>query len=255
LEEKREALEDRLENTRQRVEEERAQKAADGQAKFQERQIRVHAHFQEWAENKLEAHKKFTDNFNNSRQQGIDNYNERAKNCKDTRTKAQQKFKSNFERLAKEKNDADGDLMARHEHARQHCEWLAEMRMKCDNDVFSFREYKDKTWGELVRKRQEEYKKAREAKTQALLIKIAEQNAIGEAKDEGKRELARRKQCITRELLVQKDLSEEGFRKIQCEGNEKKIIEVMTGLGFDMPKLPTAEDGEGGEQAEGKPAF
>lgn len=72
---------------------------------------------------------------------------------------------------------------------------------------------------------------------------------------EGRRELDRMKQCITRELLVQKDLSEEGFRKIQCEGDERKIIEVMTSLGFDMPKLPDPEDGEGGEAAEGKPAF
>eukprot|EP00929_Paragymnodinium_shiwhaense_P119230 TRINITY_DN9110_c0_g1_i1.p1 TRINITY_DN9110_c0_g1~~TRINITY_DN9110_c0_g1_i1.p1 ORF type:complete len:533 (-),score=160.85 TRINITY_DN9110_c0_g1_i1:92-1690(-) len=255
LEEKREALEDRLENRRIEVEDERAEKASASAAKFQERQIRVHAHFQDWAEKKLDSHNTFMDHFQQSRQAGKDFCKQRSKETFDTRKKARDKWKSNFERLAKEKDEADGDLMARHEHARKHCEWLAEMKMKCDNDVFSFREYKEGTWGELVRKRQSEYKKARDAKTQALLIKIAEVNAVGEAKTEGQRELERRKQCITRELLVQKDLSEEGFRKIQCEGDERKIIEVMTSLGFDMPKLPDPEDGEMGEGGESKPAF
>lgn len=244
LEEKRENLEARLEDRRQQVAEERAEKTQASLEKFQETQVRVHAHFQDWAEKKLDAHNKYSDNFKNTRQAGIDAYKQRAKDCKDTRQKAQAKFKSNFERLSKEKGDADKDLMERHEHARKHCQWLAEMRMKCDNDVFSFREYKEKTWGDLVNKRNAEYKKARDAKTQALLIKISESNAIGEAKDEGKRELNRRKQCITRELLVQKDAAEEVFRKIQCEPDESKIIAAMNSLGFNMPTLATNEDGD-----------
>merc|ERR1719401_2376598 len=138
---------------------------------------------QEWAENKLKQHNKFVDNFNNTRTAGKDLLKQKSKSCGDIARKAKEKWKSSYDKLANERAESNAGLMEHHEQARIRCEERAKQKLKCDNDVFSFREYKYGTWGELQQKRNKEYKQAIDANTQALVFKIGEDCAAKEAKE------------------------------------------------------------------------
>eukprot|EP00928_Gymnodinium_smaydae_P079599 TRINITY_DN63491_c1_g1_i1.p1 TRINITY_DN63491_c1_g1~~TRINITY_DN63491_c1_g1_i1.p1 ORF type:complete len:558 (+),score=147.74 TRINITY_DN63491_c1_g1_i1:92-1675(+) len=247
LEQKREALEDRLEARRQQMEEDRQQRRELSAKKSFDTQVRVQAHMEETAENKLKAHKAFMERFDSNRANNKEFLKTRSKSTGDITKKAIDKWRSRSNQLANERSQANEELMQHHEDARLRCEERAKMKLKCDNDVFSFREVKDGTYGELTRKRQREYQRSRDNTTQALVFRIAEQMSAAQAKARGKKELWDRRQDINRELLIQKTMAEEAFRKIQCEGDPKRITEVMTSLGFEMPKLPEEDGGEGEE--------
>merc|ERR1712185_640649 len=119
------------------------------QQKFQDRQIRVQAHLQEWADNKLEQHKKFVSNFDTARANGKAELKQRSKSLGDISKKAREKWKSNYEKLMSERDELNAGIMDRHENARIRTEEQAKMKLKCDNDVFSYKAVKDDTWGEL----------------------------------------------------------------------------------------------------------
>merc|ERR1712048_454848 len=242
---KKAAVDAFMERRRQQVEEEMEARRQASAEKFHMTQIRVAAHKQEWAENKLAKHKEFTKHWQDSRAEGKKLLKEKSKSVGDVHKKKYEKWRSTKSALDLQRYEGNEQLMERHENARRYCEEHAELKYKCGNDVFSYKEVKD-TWTGLTRSRQDELKKSRDAQSQALLFKVAEQVAMGEAKKEAHREQERLRQRIARELLSQKSKAEEVFIKIQSEPNENKIREAMLSLGFAMPKLPDPDDEEGG---------
>lgn len=254
LETKRIATEERLEERRCEVQRELAERSAASAARFQDRQVRIAAQQQEWAENKLSSHTTFRDKCNLARTTGTVNTKERAKSLGSLNNKAYEKWRANYDRKLNEKGEFHSNLIGKHEdaHNRMHAQSLE--KIKCGNDVHSFREYKKGTWGELQRMRMNEVKKQREAHTQALVFRTAENCAKQAAQYEGHMEMTRRRTTIAKELLKFSDRAREGFIKIQCEPDERKVNKMMSDLGFVMPKLPEDDEEGGGEEA-AKPAF
>eukprot|EP00927_Polykrikos_kofoidii_P025528 TRINITY_DN22915_c0_g4_i1.p1 TRINITY_DN22915_c0_g4~~TRINITY_DN22915_c0_g4_i1.p1 ORF type:complete len:528 (-),score=134.37 TRINITY_DN22915_c0_g4_i1:72-1655(-) len=243
LEAKREMLEERLAISRKQAAEELALRAERSQIVNEENQVRVHAALQVWAEKKLEKHNKFKDNYDAVRLAGKMKLKEKSKSTGDITRKAHDKAKSTYDRLQADlsKQSLDG-FNEKHEGARLRQEEKAALRIKCENDIHSFREVRDNTWHELTRKRQIENENARDAYTQSLVFKIGENMAAAAAKRAAQSAVDRRRQRIEQETLIQTDRALEGFKQIQSEGDEKKITEVMTSLGFKMPKLPGEEE-------------
>merc|ERR1712176_161880 len=120
----------------------------------------------------------------------------------------------------------------------------AELRLKCEQDVHTFREIKYNTWGELQRRRQDELQKSRDAHTQALVFEVAARQKADQVRDAGAAEMVRRRQQIAKETLSLNDRANEAFVKMQCEPDEMKIRQMMLNLGFSMPKLPEEEEEE-----------
>jgi len=221
------------------------------QKKFRDKQVKVEADMQDWAEHKKKKHDAFSKNFQDTSDNGKKLLKERSKSCGDISKKAKEKFQTNHNRLAAEQNKSNNALMDSHEAARIRCEERSAMKLKCDNDIHSFRAVKDGTWGELVRKRQQEHKKSIDANCQALVIRIGEQCAARAAQTEAQGNLAKQRQSMAGELLKQQNLSEEAFIKIKCEPDPMKIHKVMSDLGFEMPALPGKEK-KGEEEDEKK---
>merc|ERR1719195_210379 len=116
------------------------------------------------------------------------------------------------------------------------------LKIKWDKDIHTYRELKDGTFGELQRRNYKQLQNSRDAHSQALIFEIAEHNAKMLVQHDGFNEIQRRRQMIARETLIQNAKAEEGFIKIQRESDERKIHDVMTSMGFEMPKLPDEDE-------------
>merc|ERR1712176_1708951 len=114
-------------------------------------------------------------------------------------------------------------LLERHRKAAEHTEYNNSLKLKCDNDVHSFREVKYGTWGELQRRRCDELQKSRDAHTQALVFEVAERQKKDQAKEAANYEMTRRRQQIAKETLSLNDRASEVFIKMQCEPDEGMI--------------------------------
>jgi len=241
--------EERLQIRRQEIDEECRRKAEKSQEEFQQRQVSIYAQTQDWVEKKLEDHATFKAHYNSRIQAGKEFMKARSKSFGELTKKAHEKWKANYAKVMAGQEQNNSDLLARQEAARVRAEETMALKLKCANDVHSFKEVKYKTWGELQRRRMEEIQKARDAQTQALVIKIAEGQAKARAKEEGQMEVKNRRQRIGADTLALNDNAKEGFLKIKAEPDERKIIKVMSELGFKMPKLPDEEDGEEDKKA------
>jgi len=255
LEDRRIACEERLEARRLAVEAARDQQRAESQAAFQKRQVMIHAKTTEWVENKLDQHAKFKQNFADSRNRYNDNLKEKSKSCSDIHKKRWDKVSQNKQRLNQNQNDSNEALMARHAAADQRREELNSMKIKNENDIFSFREIKHHSYGELRRRRGEEIKKRTDAQLQNLVFNLAEKKAKMHAQDMSSTNLRNCRMRIAKESLTFQDNANEGFLKIQSEPDEAKVIATMNALGFDMPKLPEKDDDDGPETEAPKAAF
>ncbi|CAE7486846.1 unnamed protein product [Symbiodinium natans] len=242
--------EERLQIRRQEIEDDCRRKAEESQARFQERQVKIYAQTQDWVEKKLDDHAKFKAHYKSRIQAGKDFMKTRSKSAGEITKKAHEKWRSNYNKVLAAQTQNNSNLLARQEAARVRAEETMALKLKCANDVHSFKEVKYKTWGELQRRRMEEIQKAREAQTQALVIKIAEGQAKARARDEGAMEVKNRRQRIGADTLALNDRAKEGFIKIKSEPDERRIVKVMSDLGFVMPKLP-----DEGEDEEEKKAF
>eukprot|EP00441_Pelagodinium_beii_P027887 CAMPEP_0197656320 /NCGR_PEP_ID=MMETSP1338-20131121/41303_1 /TAXON_ID=43686 ORGANISM="Pelagodinium beii, Strain RCC1491" /NCGR_SAMPLE_ID=MMETSP1338 /ASSEMBLY_ACC=CAM_ASM_000754 /LENGTH=520 /DNA_ID=CAMNT_0043232267 /DNA_START=104 /DNA_END=1666 /DNA_ORIENTATION=- len=247
IESSQRSLEERLELRRQEVEEEMTRKREEGQAKFQERQVRIYAHTQDWVEKKLDAHAKFKEQCDTAIKGGKDFMKTRSKSTGDITKKAHDKWQSNYNKIMGQQNKDNDALMTKHQNAATRTEERMALKLKCGGDVHSFREIKHGTWGELQQRRYTELKNHRDAETMAGAIKAAELNAKAQAMKDGNAETRRRRQNIGRETLALNDNAKEGFLKIKAEPDEMKIRKVMQDLGFAMPKLPDEEDEEEGK--------
>lgn len=249
IEESNRSAEERLQVRRQEQADELQRKAEESRAKFQERQVRIYAQNQEWWDKKHEDHAKFQERFNSSVQAGQDFIKNRSKSAGALTKQAQTKWKANHDRIMATRAQNNSDLLARQEAARQRTEERLALKLKCANDIHSFREVKYKTWGELQRRRWEELQRSRDAQTQALVLKIAEGQAKAKAQEEGRAAIANRRQRIGADSLALNDRAKEGFIRIKAEPDERRIIKVMSDLGFEMPKLPDEDEDEEDKKA------
>ncbi|CAE7225640.1 unnamed protein product [Symbiodinium sp. CCMP2456] len=240
--------EERLQVRRQEIEDECRRKAEESQAKFQERQIKIYAQTQDWVEKKLEDHAQFKAHYKSRCQAGEDFMKARSKSAGEITKKAHEKWRANYNKVVAAQSQNNSNLLARQEAARVRAEETMALKLKCANDVHSFKEVKYKTWGELQRRRMEEIQKARDAQSQALVIKIAEGQAKARAREEGAMEVKNRRQRLGADTLALNDRAKEGFIKIKCEPDERRIIKVMSDLGFEMPRLPDEDEDEEGEK-------
>eukprot|EP00439_Symbiodinium_sp_Y106_P086307 s615_g32.t1 len=258
--------EERLQVRRQEIEDECRRKAEESQAKFQERQIKIYAQTQDallilfawcyqsfgrskdWVEKKLEDHAQFKAHYKSRCQAGQDFMKARSKSAGEITKKAHEKWRANYNKVVAAQSQNNSNLLARQEAARVRAEETMALKLKCANDVHSFKEVKYKTWGELQRRRMEEIQKSRDAQSQALVIKIAEGQAKARAREEGAMEVKNRRQRLGADTLALNDRAKEGFIKIKCEPDERRIIKVMSDLGFEMPKLPDEDEDEDGEK-------
>mmetsp|Transcript_98978 Transcript_98978/g.171520 ORF Transcript_98978/g.171520 Transcript_98978/m.171520 type:complete len:535 (-) Transcript_98978:38-1642(-) len=252
LEDKRVALEERLEQDRLDREEQLAAKREDSQAAFQRRQVAIHAMQQQWVENKLDEHRKYTNHYQACRDTRRDLQKELVKTTSDRRNKAAAKAQANNSKMKQQRQELNDQLMQRHHDADVRREELMAMAIKNENDIYTFREIKYNTFGELQRRRNEENIKRRDAQSQALLFKIAENRAKQKSKGESMEQLYKFRQQVAKDSMAFADNAREGFLKIQSEPDERKVIEVMNSLGFEMPKLPEEEEEE---EEEPKKAF
>ncbi|CAK9108122.1 Uncharacterized protein SCF082_LOCUS50305 [Durusdinium trenchii] len=237
IEEANRTAEERLQARREEIEAECERKAEESRVKFQERQIRIYVHTEEWVDKKLQDHAKFKARYDNSIQAGQDFMKARSKSAGDLCKQAEAKWKGNYARICAQREQNNSDLLARQEAARQRSEARAALKLKCANDIHSFREVKYKTWGELQKRRWEEIQRSRDAQTQALVFKIAEGQAKAKAQEKGRAEVAYQRQRIGADSLALNDRAKEGFIRIKAEPDERKIVKVMSELGFSMPKL------------------
>ncbi|CAJ1360010.1 unnamed protein product [Effrenium voratum] len=241
--------EERLQVRRQEIEEECRQKAEQSQAKFQERQVRIYAQTQDWVDRKLEDHAKFKAHYKTCIKAGQDLQKARSKSAGEITKKAMEKWRANHTKIEASREKNNSDLLERQEQARQRTEERMALKLKCANDIHSYKEVKYKTWGELQRRRMQEIQQSRDAQTQALVIKIAEGQAKARAQDAGQMELKNQRARIGADTLALNDRAKEGFLKIKAEPDERRIIKVMSDLGFRMPKLPDQEDEEDEKKA------
>jgi len=253
LEDKRLACEDRLEARRIDVQARLDQQCADRQAAFQHKQIVIHAKTTEWVEKKLEDHTAYTAKVDASRTWYANNLKERSKSSADLRKKTDARLQVNKAKLKGQQTQSNEDLMIRHGMADVRREELNAMKFKNENDIFTFREMKHHTFGELTRRRNVEIGKRTDAKNQACIINLAERQVKGQAQTHSLANLRKCRQSIGKESLTLMDRAAEGFLKIQCEPDEGKVIATMNAMGFDMPKLPEKDDEE--DVVEEKKAF
>lgn len=246
LEEKRILCEERLEVRRQDVEDSMEKQRNDSQAKFQQRQVLIHAKTTEWVEQKLASHKQHQDHLDHSRSEYRKSLKEKSKSTGKIRNDAFIKVAQGKERLKTQNDERDKAIALKYEEADVRREALNAMALKNENDIHTFREIKHGTFGELTRRRNEENRSRRDAQSQRLVIDLAERQAKGISKTDSAVTLLKSRQQISKDMLSLKDRATEGFLKIQCEPDEGKVIATMNAMGFDMPTLPEPEDDDGG---------
>jgi len=248
LEERRISTDERLEANRQVTQARLDQQIADRQAAFQHKQVVIHAKTTEWVENKLSDHADFTTKVEVAKAQYKDNLKEKSKSCHDIRKKMTDKVNQNKAKLGSQKARDNEDLMMRHAAADVRREELNFMKFKNENDIYTFREMKHHTFGELTRRRNAEIKKRTDATHQACIIDLAERHVKGQAQYHSQRNLHKCRQDTNKESLTLMDRATEGFLKIQSEPDESKVIACMNAMGFDMPKLPEKDDEDAPEE-------
>mmetsp|Transcript_77247 Transcript_77247/g.179127 ORF Transcript_77247/g.179127 Transcript_77247/m.179127 type:complete len:586 (+) Transcript_77247:95-1852(+) len=251
---RQEALEKRLQERNVRVEEELRLRAEASQAKFHDKQMRIYEQEEAWASEKLQVHQQFKDKVDKVRANHTAFLQARSKSCSEILRKAHDRQKANYDKEKNRRHEASQALLERHQADHTRSEDTTLLKLKCDNDVFTFREVKYNTWGELQRQRHKELTQSRENHHQALVFKLAEFDKKVKGQQESNGELHRRRQLVAKESLTLNDHAKVGFNKIQCEPDERKIHAVMTGLGFTMPTLPDEKEEEQGPE-ESKPAF
>jgi len=249
LETKRQDVEARLEERRQQVAAETERRAEAMQAKFQRRQVAICAMNQEWADNKLAEHSIFMEKVRNGREGARQLHKEKAKSTGDLQRKAADKVRGLNNKLMASRQEEHAALLARHREADDRRDALQAAKFKMGNDVHSFREVKSGTWGALHTKREAELRNSRDAHTQALVFEIAENYAKMQARSAGCDEVQRRRKAIGKESLTFADKAREGFLKIQSEPDERKVVQMMNDLGFNMPTLPAEEPEAEAEEA------
>lgn len=251
LENRRISCEERLEARNQEVRARLAQQAADSKAAFQHKQVVIHAKTTEWVEQKLSDHEAYQGKVGKARADYQSMMKEKSKSCSDIRRKATDKVNQNKAKLKGESDQANEDLMMRHALADKRREELNAMKFKNENDIFTFREMKHHTFGELTNRRNTEIKKRTNAQHQQAIIYLAEKKLKGQAEVHAKNNLRKCRQETNKEALTLTDKAAEGFLKIQSEPDEAKVIATMNAMGFDMPKLPE-KDEDGDEEAPAK---
>lgn len=247
MEERRIHVENMLAESREQRRQELENRRLAAEAHFQQKQLEVFQQKQDWIRDKLQSHKEFTQKLNESRKRGRDFNKERSKSVGSLHKAATTKWQANHDRLMNERNSNNDALLGKHEAARKYVEEeLKPMKLKCGEDIFSAKEVKEKTYGDLQKRRWAELNKERDAYYQGILFKVAEGDAKKAADDAGKQEVFRRRQEASKNLLEYATKANEVFLKIKSEPDEMKIRAAMEGLGFEMPALPKKE-GEGEE--------
>jgi hypothetical protein len=251
LENRRIATEERLEADRQANEAYLAQRRANSQGKFQQKQVLIHAKTTEWVNQKLSDHKDYKAKCGKAASDYNDLQKEKSKSTKDTRDKVWSKVKVNKERLRNNQNNSNQELIERHEAADERRRELQSMAIKNENDIHTFREIKHHSFGELCKRRNDEIKKRGDAHQQHLVYVLAERAAKDKHQELSMFDLRKARQQMGKESLKLFDDAQEGFLKIQSENDPAKVIAKMNSMGFDMPKLPE-KDEEGGEEEAAK---
>jgi len=235
-------LELRLQERREQVEKELQLRREASQTKFSQSQVKVHQLQHKWAEDKLKQHEEFKDKVKTNRVAAQKRLVEKSKSCGEITRKAHDKWRSNYERLQQVQLEEREKLLEKDSKAARHLEAIQSLKLKNGGDVHSFQEVKNGTFGLLQQTRYQELQKSHDARAQELVFKIAEFDTKQAIKQEASDELSRRRQLIDKESLALDDRAREGFLRIQCEPDERKIVTMMSNLGFDMPKLPDEED-------------
>lgn len=242
----------RLEERRERIEDELAVRAEDRSKKFQAKQLVVFTNAQDFVDKKLSEHATFLDKFETAKAAGLAEVKQRSKSCGELTKKATAKWQVNHAKLKVDRQEGNAAILAKHQEGSERVEAQSHMKIKCGGDVHTFREIKHGTWRELHRKNFEALQKSRDAISQVQVFKVAEQNAKASHMWDGTRELERRRQQIAKDTLKFRNEAQEGFIKIKCEPNEERIRQRMASLGFEMPKIPTEDEPV---EEEAKPAY
>lgn len=242
LETRRINCEERLEVRRLDVQAQRDQQRADSQAAFQKRQVMIHAKTTEWVEGMLADHAKSKQHLEDSREQYRQNLKEKSKSTGDVRNKTWKKVEENKKKNMSNQNESNSNLMARHAAADVRREELNSMAFKNENDIYTFREMKHHTFGELCRRRRTEIKNRTDNHSQHLIYNLAEKQSKMGAQAKSMYVLRKARMEIGKQALTLQDRASEGFLKIQSEPNEAKVIATMNAMGFEMPVLPEKDD-------------
>jgi len=245
IENKTRAVEERLEERRALIAEEYRQRNEASQAKFHEGQIRVYQEEERYVNEKLDMHAKFLETHKEHRDRRKVAIQQRTKTATDTMRKARDKWRGNHEKEMNVMREGHAKVLEKHASVPARLDTLAPLKVKNGQDVFSNTDVKYNTWGELQKRRQKELAKSRDAHTQALVFEIAELNAKVQAKKDSAAEMNKKRDQVSKEILTLNDRAREGFQRIKCEPDEKKIHQTMANLGFKMPKLPDEEEQEG----------
>mmetsp|Transcript_31781 Transcript_31781/g.62458 ORF Transcript_31781/g.62458 Transcript_31781/m.62458 type:complete len:520 (-) Transcript_31781:101-1660(-) len=249
--EKRQAdAEERLKEYRKQREEELKQQAEASQRKFLQSQDSVHEKQEKWVTEKLAKHDKFKEHVQQVRKSRTAKLAERSKSTGDITRKNNDRWRQNMDRLKLESKATHAEILERHQAGEERAEHTIGLGLKCGIDVHTSRELREGTWGDLRQRRFEEVTRSRDAHMQALLLKIAEHEEKQKLRSKSQQELQFHRQRLAKDSLVLKDRAKEGFLKIQCEADERKIHGVMEGLGFKMPALPEEDDDQQQQQAQ-----
>mmetsp|Transcript_46326 Transcript_46326/g.107820 ORF Transcript_46326/g.107820 Transcript_46326/m.107820 type:complete len:555 (+) Transcript_46326:82-1746(+) len=249
LETKRQEVEARLEERRNNIEADLRQRAEARQDKFDKRQIKIAAEMQDFVETTLQKHSTFVDKFNQARDRRHDAVKGTSRNVVELTKKAQDRLKENTGKLAEKRREEHAALEGKHANAELRRQEVKKLGIKLGGDVHSYTEVKTRTWGELQKLKLKEMRGHESAKSQALVFEIAEWERKMAKQKEDQEELRRRRQEVAKEMMTFADKAREGFLKIQCEPDEKRVGEMMEELGFSMPKLQVEEPEEKEEQA------
>jgi len=250
LEDKQATADERLQEYRERRDEELRQQAEASQLKFAKTQASVYEQQDKWVTDKLAQHGKFKERAQQVRKARTAKLAERSKSTGDITRKKADRWRSNMDRLNQNSKEANAEILARHKAAEERAEATTRLGLKCGIDVHTSRELKQGTWGELRQRRFEEVTRSRDAQMQALLLKIAEHDEKQKLKSQSLQDLQLKRQMLAKDSLALKDRAKEGFLKIQCEADERKIHGVMEGLGFKMPALPDEDEEQQQQQAQ-----
>lgn len=227
--------------------EEMERRCQESHEKFVQKQVAVCALQREWAENKLKKHGESVKHFEDCRTHHRDELKAYSRSVGDMTKKSMDKWQAAYSRCQVDKSSNDDALMARLQAANDKVDnVLKPMKLKCGRDVFSHIEVKEKTFGDLVQRRLLELRRAQDAKTQSLLIKLAERQRKDETTKAGHEQVRKQRTESTKEILRYSNEASQVFLKIKSEPNETRIRQAMAGLGFKMPRIGGEDDEDGG---------
>jgi len=250
LKDRQEAAENRLQEYRERRDEELRQQAEASQLKFINTQASIQKQQESWVTDKLAKHGSFKARVQEVRNGRTAKLAARSKSTGDITRKRHDQWRQNIDRLKRDSKEARTEILARHHAAEERAEVTTRLGLKCGRDVHTSRELREGTWGELQQRRFVEVTRSRDAQMQALLLTIAEHDEKQKLRSKSHQELQLHRQRLAKDSLNLKDRAKEGFLKIQCEADERKIHGVMEGLGFKMPALPEEDDDQQQQQAQ-----